>query len=50
VSKATAKNLAMLHTDAGEKGKYEFPGADVPVNGADGKPIAPEFELTGFAQ
>ncbi|HRE49697.1 MAG TPA: hypothetical protein PLD47_18385 [Aggregatilineales bacterium] len=33
--------LAMLHTDAGEKGKYEFPGPDVPVNGADGNPIAP---------
>jgi len=33
--------LAMLHIDAGTIGTYEFPGADAPVMGADGKPVAP---------
>jgi len=30
-SMATETLFAMLHTDAGELGTYEFPGADVPV-------------------
>jgi hypothetical protein len=31
-SKATDKMTAMIHIDAGQKGKYEFPGADVPAS------------------
>lgn len=31
MSKATPEMSGMLHIDAGEKGVYEFPGADVPV-------------------
>jgi hypothetical protein len=47
VSKAIGQNSAMLHVDKGEAGKYEFPGADVPVMGADGKPINPAFKMIG---
>jgi plastocyanin len=37
---------AMLHTDAGKVGTYEFPGADGPV-AMDGKVITPAFKVTG---
>ena len=40
---------AMLHIDAGTVGKYEFPGADVPVMGSDGKPVSPLFSTKGLA-
>ena len=33
--------IAMLHIDAGTKGKYEFPGADVPVKDSTGNLVAP---------
>ena len=39
---------AMLHTDAGKVGTYEFPGADVPA-AMDGKVITPAFKVTGGA-
>jgi plastocyanin len=39
---------AMLHTDAGKVGTYEFPGADVPV-AMDGKVVTPAFKVTGGA-
>ncbi|MEP7287101.1 MAG: hypothetical protein ABI947_15210 [Chloroflexota bacterium] len=31
-TKATDKMTAMIHIDAGEKGKYEFPGPDAPAS------------------
>ena len=37
---------AMLHTDAGTVGTYEFPGEDGPVSGADGNVITPAFNVT----
>jgi hypothetical protein len=40
--------LAMLHVDLGTPGKYEFPGADVPVKDAAGNVIAPPIK-TGAA-
>jgi plastocyanin len=40
----TERLHAMLHTDAGNVGTYEFPGADVPVK-AD-KAVVP-FQITG---
>lgn len=43
--KATPVLYAMLHTDAGVVGKYEFPGADVPVM-VDGKMVTPPFKAT----
>jgi plastocyanin len=39
---------AMLHTDAGTAGTYEFPGADGPVS-VDGKVVTPAFKVTGGA-
>jgi plastocyanin len=39
---------AMLHTDAGTVGTYEFPGADGPVS-VDGKVVTPAFKVTGGA-
>ncbi len=39
---------AMLHTDAGKVGTYEFPGADGPV-AMDGKVVTPAFKATGGA-
>ncbi len=36
---------AMLHTDAGEVGKYEFPGPDVPVI-VNAVMVSPEFTIT----
>jgi hypothetical protein len=32
ITKVTPELMAMLHTDAGVKGTYEFPGADAPLN------------------
>ncbi len=56
--KATEKLFAMLHTDAGKVGAYEFPGPDVPVFSAGvmvnvpftvlkapGKPLAQGTEM-----
>ena len=37
---------AMLHTDAGKVGTYEFPGADVPV-AMNGAAITPAFKVAG---
>jgi len=39
---------AMLHTDAGEEGTYEFPGADVPVRLND-EIVMQQFTVTGGA-
>jgi predicted lipoprotein with Yx(FWY)xxD motif len=39
---------AMLHTDAGTVGTYEFPGADGPVS-VDGKVVTPAFKVTTAA-
>ena len=44
-SKATPVMYAMLHTDAGNIGSYEFPGPDAPVS-VDGKMLAPSFKTT----
>lgn len=43
--KATPVLYAMLHTDAGIVGKYEFPGPDMPVM-VDGKMVSPPFKAT----
>ena len=45
-SAATDVLYAMLHTDAGEMGTYEFPGPDGPVKDADGNVITPAFNVT----
>lgn len=42
---ATETLFAMLHTDTGEMGTYEFPGADTPVQ-VDGELVTPAFTLT----
>jgi hypothetical protein len=42
---ATPRLFAMLHTDAGTIGTYEFPGSDVPVM-AGGKMVSPGFTVT----
>jgi plastocyanin len=39
---------AMLHTDAGKVGTYEFPGADVPV-AMNGMVVTPAFKVNGGA-
>ncbi|RME13862.1 MAG: hypothetical protein D6802_00350 [Ardenticatenia bacterium] len=45
-SKATETLYAMLHTDAGEMGKFEFPdGPDGPVK-VDGKVVTPPFMVS----
>jgi plastocyanin len=44
----TEKLYAMLHTDAGKVGTYEFPGADGPV-AMDGMVITPAFKVTSGA-
>jgi hypothetical protein len=36
---------AMLHTDEGASGTYEFPGADVPVRDEDDAVVATPFEI-----
>ncbi len=46
VAQATETLYAMLHTDAGTLGQYEFPGDDVPVK-VDDKVITPPFAVTG---
>jgi len=43
-AKATPYLWAMLHSDLGVVGKYEFPGPDVPV-AIDGKVVMKRFEL-----
>jgi len=47
-TRATPVLYAMLHTDAGTVGTYEFPGADKPVV-VDGKMVSPPFTVTGLA-
>jgi len=42
---ATDTLYAMLHTDAGEAGTYEFPGPDAPVQ-VDGQAVTPTFTVT----
>ncbi|MEZ4728474.1 MAG: spondin domain-containing protein [Caldilineaceae bacterium] len=42
---ATDTLYAMLHTDAGEAGVYEFPGPDSPVT-VDGEVVTPAFMVT----
>jgi hypothetical protein len=42
---ATPVLFAMLHTDAGKVGVYEFPGADVPVM-SNGKMVSPPFKVS----
>jgi LPXTG-motif cell wall-anchored protein len=39
----------MLHIDAGAVGTYEFPGADTPVMGADGKPVMKKIAVAAAA-
>jgi len=48
VVKATPVLYAMLHVDLGTKGTYEFPGADVPVQGAQAD-VNPTFNVTNLA-
>lgn len=49
VAQATDTLYAMLHTDAGQQGTYEFPGADSPVE-VDGEVVVQQFIVTGKAQ
>jgi plastocyanin len=42
----TEKLFAMLHTDAGVQGTYEFPGPDVPVTVSGSVAVVP-FQVTG---
>jgi hypothetical protein len=44
-SRATPTLFAMLHTDLGAVGRYEFPGPDVPVM-VDGKMVSPPFKAS----
>ncbi len=46
VANATPVLYAMLHTDAGETGTYEFPGPDGPIS-VDGQVVTPPFDVTG---
>lgn len=46
-AQATSTLYAMLHTDAGTAGTYEFPGADVPVSVA-GQTVTTPFSVTGL--
>lgn len=46
LSQATPILYAMLHTDAGAVGEYEFPGPDGPVQDAEGKVITPPFNVS----
>lgn len=47
-SKATAALYAMLHKDAGQKGVFEYPGADAPVTVGEvvGEPVSHSFKVT----
>ncbi|MCS6844426.1 MAG: YceI family protein [Caldilineales bacterium] len=49
VKAATPTLYAMLHTDAGAVGQYEFPGADAPVV-VGGAMVAPAFAVTGLPE
>lgn len=49
VKAATPTLYAMLHTDAGAVGQYEFPGADAPVL-VDGAMVMPAFAVTGLPE
>jgi hypothetical protein len=44
-SRATPVLYAMLHTDAGTVGAYQFPGPDVPVM-VDGNMVSPPFKAS----
>ncbi|MEZ4656174.1 MAG: hypothetical protein R2911_01225 [Caldilineaceae bacterium] len=46
-TKATPTLFAMLHSDLGKVGTYEFPGADVPVM-VNGKDVQSSFKLSGL--
>jgi LPXTG-motif cell wall-anchored protein len=46
VANATDTLYAMLHTDAGQMGTYEFPGADTPVQ-VNGQVVVQPFAITG---
>jgi len=46
VAQATETLYAMLHTDAGEVGTYEFPGVDGPVSIGE-QMVNPAFAVTG---
>jgi len=46
-AQATSTLYAMLHTDAGTVGTYEFPGADGPVS-VEGQVVTPSFTVTGL--
>lgn len=48
MDKATADMSAMLHMDAGEAGKYEFPGPDNPVQNGD-KMVSAPFKAIGMS-
>ncbi len=48
-SDATETLYAMLHTDAGQIGTYEFPGEDVPVT-VDDQVVTPAFEIIGSVE
>ena len=50
VSQATETLYAMLHTDAGQAGVYEFPGDDVPVKVNDQVVVSPFQILEGEMQ
>jgi hypothetical protein len=45
-TQATQTAYAMLHTDAGTVGTYEFPGSDGPVMVGD-QIVNPAFQITG---
>jgi plastocyanin len=45
-TRATATLYAMLHSDAGTIGTYEFPGSDGSVS-VDGQVVTPAFAVTG---
>ncbi|MEJ2208641.1 MAG: LPXTG cell wall anchor domain-containing protein [Anaerolineae bacterium] len=45
-TQATETLYAMLHTDAGQQGTYEFPGADAPVS-VNGQVVVQSFTVTG---
>jgi len=47
-SDATQTLYAMLHSDAGTVGTYEFPGSDAPVL-VEGMMVSPAFQVTGGA-
>ena len=46
VANATETLYAMLHTDAGEMGTYEFPGVDTPVQ-VEGQVVVQPFAVPG---